>query len=469
MSDAPKLTMDFKNAWTVLKDGEEAKVMSLGESYKLFLDASKTERTCAKEIVRIAQAEGYQLLDDAIRSGATIRAGQKYYAINRDKAVVMFVIGEKHISEGLRIVGAHIDSPRLDLKPIPLYEDTDIALFKTHYYGGIKKYQWTSLPLALYGTVVKGDGSKIDIAIGDRDEDPVFFITDLLPHLAKDQVTKTLAEGITGEELNVIIGSMPMKDADEKEKEKVKANILAILKQNYDITEEDFVSAEFEVVPAGKARDTGFDRSLITGYGHDDRVCSYAGLKAILDIKNPEYTAVALFMDKEEIGSVGNTGSESLYFENLVAELIALQDGKYNELLLRRCFTATKVLSADVNAAFDPTFPSVLDKKNAVRIGYGIGLTKYTGTRGKGGCSDANAEFVGEVRKLFNNNDVAWQIGELGKVDQGGGGTIAFILANRGADVLDCGVGVLCMHGPYELISKVDLYMAYKGYNAFLK
>jgi aspartyl aminopeptidase len=466
MAEAPKFGLDFKNAWTVLKDGEADQVMAMGEKYKLFLDASKTERTCSKEIVRLALENGYKSLDAAIAKGEMIQAGDKFYAVNRDKAVILFVMGEKSVKEGLRILGAHIDSPRIDLKPIPLYEDTDLALFKTHYYGGIKKYQWTSIPLSLYGTVIKADGTKVDIAIGDNDNDPIFFITDLLPHLAKDQVAKTLAEGISGEELNLLVGSRPMENTEEKEK--VKANILALLNETYGITEEDFISAEFEVVPAGKARDTGFDRSMITGYGHDDRVCSYAALKAILEIEKPMNTAVAMFMDKEEIGSVGNTGSESLYFENLVAELINLQEGGYNELHLRRCFTATKVLSADVNAAFDPTFASVLDKKNAVRIGYGIGLTKYTGTRGKGGCSDANAEFVGEIRNLFNANDVAWQIGELGKVDQGGGGTIAFILANRGAEVLDCGVGVLSMHGPYEVISKVDLYMAYKGYKAFV-
>lgn len=467
MSEFKSMGHTFKNAWTALEAEEKDRVFQLGERYKQFLDTGKTERESAREIVRQAIEKGYTSLDDAIAQAKPLKAGDKFYALNRDKSVILFVIGKQPLEKGLRIVGGHIDAPRIDLKPFPLYEEAEMAWFKTHYYGGIKKYQWTSMPLALHGRVVKKGGQCIDLSIGEDPSDPIFMITDLLPHLAKDQMAKNLSEGITGEGLNLLIGSMPV--TDEGAKEKVKEQVMRYLMDTHGIQESDFVTAEIEIVPAGKARDVGFDRSLISGYGHDDRVCSYAGVEAIFDLETPEYTAAGMFMDKEEVGSKGNTGSESLYFENCVAELIQLQNGAYTDLILRRAFHHTKVLSADVTAAFDPNFPEVLDKRNASKISYGICLSKYTGVRGKGGCSDANAEFVGFVRDVFEDNGVVWQSGELGKVDQGGGGTIAYILANRGAEVIDCGVPVLSMHGPYEVISKVDLYMTYKGYHAFLK
>lgn len=465
MADFKSKGYTFKNVWSVIDEQESEKTFALGERYKSFLDAGKTERESAREIVRLAKEQGYVSLDSIVEKGEKLVAGQKIYAINRDKSVILFVIGKQDIEKGMRIVGGHIDAPRIDLKPFPLYEDAELALFKTHYYGGIKKYQWTSMPLALHGRVVKKGGETVDFAIGSKETDPVFYITDLLPHLAKDQMAKTLAEGINGEGLNLLIGSIPVKDKDAKEK--VKEAMLIHLEKEYNISESDFISSEIEIVPAGNARDVGFDRSLISGYGHDDRVCSYAGIEAIFDVDMPEFTSVGMFMDKEEVGSQGNTGSESLYFENCVAELIALQADTQLELKLRRSFHHTKVLSADVTAAFDPNFPEVLDKRNASKINYGICISKYTGVRGKGGCSDANAEFVGFVKDVFEDNGVIWQSGELGKVDQGGGGTIAYILANRGADVIDCGVPVLSMHGPYEVISKADLYMTFKGYRAF--
>ena len=467
MSDFKSKAYEFRNVWQNASESDIESIFAFSEGYKNFLDVGKTERESAREIVRLAISKGFVNLDDRIQSGEALQPGEKLYAINRDKAVILFVIGQQPIEKGLRIVGGHIDAPRIDLKPFPLYEEAELALLKTHYYGGIKKYQWTSMPLALHGRIVKRGGEVVDIAIGEDEEDPVFFITDLLPHLAKDQMTKTLGEGITGEGLNLLVGSMPIKE--DGAKEKVKEAVLLHLDRVYGIKEEDFVAAEIEIVPAGKARDVGFDRSLISAYGHDDRVCSYAGVEAIFAVDSLPYTAVGMFMDKEEVGSNGNTGSESLYFENCVAELLQLQNGQYNELLLRRSFTNTKVLSADVTVAFDPNFPEVLDKRNASKVNYGICISKYTGVRGKGGCSDANAEFVGYVRDVFEDAGVIWQSGELGKVDQGGGGTIAYILANRGAEVLDCGVPVLSMHGPYEVISKADLYMTYKGYKAFFE
>ena len=386
--------------------------------------------------------------------------------MNRDKSIVLFLIGEKPLKEGMNIVGAHIDVPRIDLKPFPLYEDSDLAFFKTHYYGGIKKYQWTATPLALHGVVFNKNNEKINVVIGEDESDPILAITDFLPHLAKDQVSKTLAEGIDGETLNVLVGNMPI--GDDKTKDKVKLHVLKILGEKYGIKEEDFLSAEFEIVPAGKAKDLGFDRSMISAYGHDDRVCSYAGLTALFALDNIQTTACGMFMDKEEVGSQGNTGSQSRFFENVVAELIALQEPNYNDLYLRRSISNTQVLSGDVGAAYDPNFAGAYDKKNSPHIGKGVQLVKYTGARGKGGCNDANAEFLGEVRKIFNDNNVVWQIGELGKVDQGGGGTIAYILANSNAEVVDCGVPVLSMHAPYEIVSKVDVYMTFKAYKAFL-
>lgn len=460
------LTHSFKNAWEALSEEETKVCFDFNEDYKRFLDKGKTERESANEILRLAVEKGYKNIDLFLEGKEKIKAGSKIYAMNRDKSIVLFVIGEKPLKEGMNIVGAHIDVPRIDLKPFPLYEDSDMAFFKTHYYGGIKKYQWTATPLALHGVVFNKNNEKIEVVIGEDDNDPILAITDLLPHLAKDQASKSLAEGIDGETLNVLVGHMPI--GDDKTKDKVKLHVLKILSEKYGIEEADFMSAEFEIVPAGKAKDLGFDRSMISAYGHDDRVCSYTGLAAMLELDNLQTTACGMFMDKEEVGSQGNTGSQSRYFENIVAELIALQEPNFNDLLLRRCISNTQVLSGDVGAAFDPNYAGAYDKRNSAHIGKGVQLVKYTGARGKGGCNDANAEFLGEVRKIFSDNDIVWQIGELGKVDQGGGGTIAYILANSNAEVVDCGVPVLSMHAPYEIVSKVDVYMTYKAYKAFL-
>lgn len=444
--------------------GEKAKkeVFSVSEDYKTFLDSSKTERESAKEIVRRAEKEGFI----PFSSVKKLTAGTKFYCENKGKMVALVVVGKEPLEKGLNVVGSHIDAPRIDIKQNPMYEDSGLTLLKTHYYGGIRKYQWVATPLALYGTIIKRDGQKLDIAIGDKEEDPVFYISDLLPHLAKDQNTKTLREGIEGEGLNIIVGSLPFDDKDEKSK--FKRNILEILNEKYGIEEEDFISAELEAVPAGKARDVGFDRGLVAAYGHDDRVCAYTSLRAIIEAKNNAKTAVALFVDKEEVGSQGNTGMHSEFFNNLVSEMAELENSKRsNGLTLRRVLANSSVLSADVAAALDPTYPSVSEKLNTAIIGKGVTVVKYTGSGGKGGCNDANAEFVGKIRKLFNDNKINWQTSELGKVDQGGGGTIAYILANHNMDVLDIGVPVISMHAPYEVVSKTDVYETYKAYLAF--
>jgi aspartyl aminopeptidase len=461
-----KVLLKSESAWSQLDKKETEAVFSFSEGYKKFLDEGKTERECARYMEREAKEKGFKSIVDVIAEGKKIQAGDKIYANNRDKSIILFVIGQEDIEKGMHIAGGHIDAPRIDLKQRPLYEESDMAWLKTHYYGGIKKYQWAASPLAIHGRIIKTDGEILDISIGEDQADPVFMITDILPHLGKDQAAKKMGEGITGEGLNILIGNMPIEDEDEKDK--VKLNIMKMLNDKYGIVEADFETAEIEIVPAGKARDLGFDRSMVSGYGHDDRVCSYAGFESILEIEKPMKTAVGMFMDKEEVGSQGNTGSESLYFEHCVAELINLQSDKYSELLVRRSLANTQVLSADVGAAFDPNFASAYDPKNSAYLGKGLLIMKYTGSRGKGGSSDANAEYLSVVRSVFNDNDVVWQTGELGKVDQGGGGTIAYILANAGAEVVDCGVPVLSMHAPYEVISKVDLYMAYKGYKAFL-
>ncbi|MDW7660035.1 MAG: aminopeptidase [Bacillota bacterium] len=461
-----ELSHTFKNAWEAMNEKETKSCFEFSEGYKAFLDAGKTERESANEIKRLAIEKGYKNIDDYLSGKEKLQKGSKIYAVNRDKSIILFLMGEKPLKDGMNIVGAHIDVPRIDLKPFPLYEDSDMAFLKTHYYGGIKKYQWTAIPLAIHGVAYNKNNEKIEVVIGEDEADPIFAITDLLPHLAKDQSSKTLSEGIDGETLNVLVGHMPM--GDDKTKDKVKLHILKILKDKYGLLEEDFLSAEFEVVPAGKAKDLGFDRSMISAYGHDDRVCSYTGVMALFELKDVATTACGMFMDKEEVGSQGNTGSQSRYFENIVAELIALQEPNYNDLYLRRAISNTKVLSGDVGAAYDPNFAAAYEKRNSAHIGKGVQLVKYTGARGKGGCNDANAEFLGEVRKIFNDNDVVWQIGELGKVDQGGGGTIAYILANSNAEVVDCGVPVLSMHAPYEIVSKVDVYMTFKAYKAFL-
>lgn len=455
------LKYELKNGWEVIKQmGNINDVMKYSDEYIDFLNKGKTERRCVIEIEKLAKQKGFKSISDLEK----ITPGDKIYAINKDKNIALFVIGKQDIEKGLRIIGGHIDSPRLDLKPNPLYEDDNMGYFKTHYYGGIKKYQWVTIPLAIYGVVILKDGSKIEISIGDEDGDPVFCVTDLLPHLAAKQREKTLEKGIEGEDLNLLIGSIPDEDA---EKDKVKINILNLLNSKYNIIEEDFISAELEVVPAGKARNLGFDNSMILSYGHDDRVCSFAAVKAILEIENPQYTASVLCADKEETGSNGNTGMHSRFYENTVAELINMQS-TYSDLKVRRAFSNSKVLSADVNAGYDPIYSSVYEKNNACHIGYGVCISKYTGARGKSGTSDANAEFVGEIRNMFNEANIVWQSGELGKVDEGGGGTIAYILANYDAQVLDCGVGVLSMHAPYEVISKADIFEMYRGYNVFL-
>lgn len=457
------LRHEFKNAWDQINDNKELDVvMNYANDYMKFLDVGKTERTSAREIIRQAKENGFISVQEAMSKGK-ISAGDKIYAGNKDKGVALFVIGQEELQNGMRIVGGHIDSPRIDLKPNPLYEDGNMALLKTHYYGGIKKYQWTTLPLSMYGVVVLKDGTKVDICIGEDESDPVFCITDLLIHLASDQMQKKLSDGVTGEGLNLLVGHMPL---EGEEKDAISANVLKLLNDKYNMTEKDFLTAEIEIVPSGKARHLGFDKSMIISYGHDDRVCSYAAVKSIFDIEKPKYTAVALCVDKEEVGSQGNTGMHSKFFENTVAELINLE-GNYCELKVRRAMANSKVLSADVSAGFDPTYPDVLDKRNACFMGHGIALTKYTGVRGKGGCNDANAEFASEVRRIFDKANVVWQISELGKVDQGGGGTIAYILAQYGAEVIDCGVGVLNMHAPYEIVSKADIYEMYKGYKAF--
>ncbi|TAH63938.1 MAG: aminopeptidase [Gottschalkiaceae bacterium] len=462
-----KLVHNWKNTWQVLSDDEIKDVFHFGEEYKLFLDKCKTERESADEIIRYAKEKGYISLNEIIENKNQIVPGMKIYAENKNKAVALFVMGKEKLEKGMNIVGSHIDAPRIDLKQFPLYEDSELALLKTHYYGGIKKYQWVALPLALHGVLINKKGEKANVVIGEDENDPVFFITDLLPHLAKDQMAKKMDEGITGEGLNILFGSIPYKEKDLSDK--VKLNILNILNEKYGMVEEDFTSAEFEIVPAGKAKDVGIDRSMVGGYGQDDRACAFTSLKAILNVDNPSRTAVALFVDKEEIGSVGNTGMESMFFENVVSELIALSEESYNELIVKRALANSKVLSGDTLAGFDPNYPEVLDKRNSPFIGKGITLVKYTGVRGKGGSNDANSEYLGEIRKLFNDNNIVWQMGELGKVDQGGGGTIAYILARYGMEVVDCGVPLLSVHAPYEISSKADIYMTYKGYKVFFE
>lgn len=457
--------MERTNAWKKYQDEDKRKaVYDFAEGYRIFLSENKTERECAAFFAEEVKRAGFEDLDEIIAAGKALKAGDKVYAMNKKKMVAAFVIGKRPISEGMRILGAHIDSPRLDLKQNPLYEDTDMALLDTHYYGGVKKYQWVTLPLALHGVIAKKDGSVINVCVGEKEDDPVFGVSDLLIHLSSEQLDKKASKVIEGEDLNVLVGSIPLESEDEKEC--VKANVLRILCEQYDIEEEDFLSAEIEVVPAGKARDYGFDRSMIMGYGHDDRVCAYPSLAAIAEVSDVEYTSVCLLVDKEEIGSVGATGMESRFFENTVAEVMALT-GETSALLLRRALRNSKALSSDVSAAYDPNYPAVMEKKNAAYFGRGIVFNKYTGARGKSGSNDASAEYVAEMRKVMDDADVCFQTAELGKVDAGGGGTIAYILGNLDMQVIDSGVAVLNMHAPWEIISKVDLYEAYKGYVAF--
>ena len=456
---------DFnKNAWTKYTEKQVEEIFDFCNGYKDFMSKCKTERECATEIISLAKQQGYEDLEDIIKNNKKLSAGDKVYVNNKGKAVALFIVGSEPMESGLKILGAHIDSPRLDLKQNPLYEDSELSLLDTHYYGGIKKYQWVTLPLALHGVVVKKDGTIVDICVGEDENDPVVGVSDLLVHLSGEQLGKKADKVVEGEDLNVLVGSMPLKGT---EKEAVKANILKILKEKYDIEEDDFLSAEIEVVPAGKARDYGLDRSMIMAYGHDDRVCSYTSLMAMFDITESDKTCCCLLVDKEEIGSVGATGMHSRFFENAVAEIIDKYEG-YSDLKLRRCLSNSKMLSSDVSAAFDPNYPSVMEKKNSAFFGRGMVFNKYTGARGKSGCNDANAEYMAELRSIMEKHDVSFQTAELGKVDSGGGGTIAYILAQYNMEVIDCGVALHNMHAPWEVASKVDIYETMKGYRAFL-
>lgn len=457
--------MERPNAWKTYSKKDLKELETLNKGYIDFLSYGKTERLCVKRTIEMAEAAGYVKLEKKIGKKKKLKAGDKVYAVCMNKTVVMFQIGKQPLEQGMNILGAHIDSPRLDVKQNPLYEDTDLAYLDTHYYGGIKKYQWVTIPLALYGVVVKKDGSVVEIAIGDKDEDPVFCVTDLLIHLAGEQQEKKASKVIEAENLDLLFGSMPLPKED---KEGVKKGVLALLKKQYDIEEEDFLSAELEIVPSGRAREAGIDRSMIMSYGQDDRVCAYTSLVAMLEVDAPEKTSCCLLVDKEEIGSVGATGMQSKFFENMVAEVMELA-GQYSELALRRCLANSSMLSSDVNAAFDPLYASAFEKKNASYFGRGLVFSKFTGRGGKSGSNDANAEYMGRIRKMMDDNKVNFQTAELGKVDVGGGGTIAYIMSLYGMEVIDSGVAVLNMHAPWEITSKADVYEAKKGYVAFLK
>ena len=451
-----------KDGWEESNEEEKKEIFEISEKYMEFLNQAKTEREFIKKARELADKNGYK----DIMEFETLKPGDKIYFVNREKSMYLAIIGEESIENGMHIIGSHVDSPRLDLKPNPLYEDTGLAYFKTHYYGGIKKYQWTTIPLSIHGVIVKKNGEKIELNIGEDEKDPIFTITDLLPHLAQEQMEKKLKNGIDGEDLNLLIGSIPYKD--EKISEKVKLNILDILNKKYGITEADLNSAEIELVPAFKARSLGFDESMVAAYGQDDKVCAYTSLEAMMRLEHVKNTAVCILSDKEEIGSMGNTGMESHMFDFFVSEMLN-KLGVNRPNLLDRVFCFSKMLSSDVDAGFDPIYASVSDKMNAGFLGKGIAIVKYTGARGKSGASDANAEYVAWIRNVLDKNDIKYQLTELGKVDIGGGGTIAYILANKGTDVIDCGVPVLSMHAPYEVTSKYDIYSAVKTYEAFWK
>ena len=460
-----ELELKRKSGWEDLTIEQKEKIFRFSNEYMDFLNHGKTEREIVAQSERIAREHGFRSIDEYTE----LHPGDKVYFVNRCKNIYLAVIGKRSMEEGLNIIGAHADSPRLDLKPNPLVQEGSLAYFKTHYYGGIKKYQWTTIPLAIHGVIIKANGEKLTISIGENENEPVFTITDLLPHLAKEQQQKKVSEAINGENLALLIGSIPSTNQeDEKSKNKVKTNILRILNQKYGITEEDFISSELEIVPAFKARTLGLDESLISAYGQDDKVCVYTSLRAILNVENPERTAVCLFSDKEEIGSMGNTGMESHVFDTFISEL--LNKARINRPnLIDKVFCNSRMLSADVDAGVDPLYAQVSDMNNAGIIGEGISLNKYTGSGGKYNSSDANAEYVAYIRKIFNENNIKYQLAELGKVDIGGGGTIAYILANKGVDVIDCGVPVLSMHAPYEVTSKYDIYSAYNAYETFFK
>lgn len=455
--------MERINAWTKYED--RTPVLDFSERYRRFISSCKTERECVKQVIDDARAAGYRDLDDVIAQGDSLKAGDKVYSAIMGKSIALFHLGERPMEEGMNIVGAHIDSPRLDLKQNPLYEDGELAMLETHYYGGVKKYQWVALPLALHGVVAKTDGTLVEIALGEDPGDPVVGISDLLPHLGRVQMAKNADKVIEGEDLNILVGSIPLAG---QEKEPVKKMILRLLEEKYGIQEEDFQSAELEAVPAGEARDYGLDRSMLIGYGHDDRICAYPSYQALLDLDAPRRTCVCLLVDKEEIGSVGATGMQSRFFENAVAEVINCV-GDYSELKVRRALQHSCMLSSDVSAAFDPNYPEVMEKNNSAYFGKGLTFNKYTGARGKSGSNDANAEYIARIRRVFDEAKVSYQTAELGKVDQGGGGTIAYILAEYGMEVIDSGVAVQNMHAPFEVASKVDIYEAYRGYRAFLR
>ncbi len=470
--------MNQENAWKLYSAEQLEELEALAKRYKAFLDGGKTERECVKEAVSLARAAGYRSLEEVQQSGRKLQAGDKVYAVCMNKMMALFQIGRKPLEGGMRILGAHIDSPRLDLKQKPLYEDTELAYLDTHYYGGIKKYQWVTIPLAIHGVVAKKDGTVVDICVGEKEDDPVVFVSDLLIHLSAEQMEKKARVVIEGEDLDILIGSRPLvqdggeaaakeNSGQEKEKEAVKANILSILKAQYGIEEEDFLSAELEIVPADKARDCGLDRSMIMAYGQDDRVCAFTSLEAQLTVPVQDYTCCCLLVDKEEIGSVGATGMESRFFENTVAELMECA-GEYSELSLRRSLRRSRMLSSDVSAAYDPLYASCFEKKNSAYFGKGLVFNKYTGSRGKSGSNDANAEYMASVRAMMDKHRVAFQTAELGKIDIGGGGTIAYISALYGMEVIDSGVAVLNMHAPMEVTSKSDVYEALRGYKAFL-
>jgi len=474
--------MERKNAWLKYDEAEMKACMEYCEGYRRYLTASKTERESVAEAVKLLKEHGYRDLKDVIAAGETLKAGDKVYSVNMDKTLSAFLIGEEPMEKGMKILGAHVDSPRLDIKQNPLYEDMEMVLLDTHYYGGIKKYQWVATPLALHGVVFKKDGSRVDVVIGEKEDDPVLCITDLLPHLGAKQMSKTAGSVIEGEDLNVLFGSMPVEPAEAKEDEteeekaarelamkgKVKANILNLLKETYGIEEEDFLSAELEVVPAGACRDLGIDRSMLMGYGHDDRVCAYTSLTALLSLDKVDRTCVCSLVDKEEIGSAGATGIQSKYFENEVAEVMNAL-GQYSELKVRRALANSEMFSSDVSAAVDPNYPGVNEMKNSAFLAKGLTFNKFTGSRGKGGSNDANPEFIAKLRRIMDENEVSWQTAELGRVDEGGGGTIARYMAEYNMQVIDSGVPVLSMHAPWEVVSKADVYEAMKGYTAFLK
>ena len=457
--------MEREVAWKSYTDAERAHLEQVSARYRAFLDNGKTERECVTEVVKLAEAKGYTNLEDKIARGEALKAGDKVYSDWMGKSIMLFIIGKAPMEKGINILGAHIDSPRMDVKQNPLYEDGGLAYLDTHYYGGIKNYQWVTIPLALHGVVAKKDGTVVTISVGEDENDPVFCVSDLLIHLSHDRMGKPASDVIEGEQLDVIIGGAPLNDED---KEPVRRNAMKLIAEKYGIEEEDFLSAEIEVVPAGKARDLGFDRSMILAYGHDDRVCAYAQVEAMFDIDVvPEKTVCCILTDKEEIGSVGATGMRARFFENAIAEMMALH-GEEGDLRLRRALTNSRMLSCDVSAGYDPNFASAFDKKNSAYLGRGVCFNKYTGSRGKSGSNDANAEYLADVRRVMDEGGVFFQTAELGKVNQGGGGTIAYICALYGMNVVDSGVAVLSMHAPWEIISKADLYEAYKGYKAFV-